>query len=91
MSTPHPPPADVIGRTLVHVADDFKALIDAPVWSLDDGRLDERLEQALAVRAAADELVARIAGEMHDRGHAHQARCSVGACPPGRPPSVVGR
>ncbi len=76
MDAPHPPPADVIGRTLVHVADDFKALIDAPVWSLDDGRLDERLEQALAVRAAADELVARIAGEMHDRGHAprHGAR-----------------
>jgi hypothetical protein len=76
MNTPRLPPADVIGRTLVHVADHFKALIDAPVWSFDDGRLDERLEQALAVRAAADELVARIAGEMHDRGHAtrHGAR-----------------
>ena len=37
MSTTHqPPPTDVIGRTLVHVHGDFKSLVDAPVWSLDD-------------------------------------------------------
>ena len=41
-----------------------------PVWVLDDKGLDTRMADALAVRAAADELVARLAGEMDDRGHA---------------------
>src|SRR4051812_33006039 len=71
MNTTHPlPPTDLIGRTLVHVRDDFKSLVDAPVWSLDDKRLDARFAEAAAVRAAADELMARLAGEMDDRGHA---------------------
>src|SRR3954471_9859680 len=71
MNTTHPLTAtDLIGRTLVHVRDDFKNLVDAPVWSLDDKGLDARMADALAVRAEADELVARLAGEMEARGHA---------------------
>jgi hypothetical protein len=69
-STHQPPPTDVIGRMLVRVTNEFKTTIDTPVWSLDDKALDARMADALAVRAVVDELVARLAGEMDDRGHA---------------------
>jgi hypothetical protein len=38
--THQPPPTDVIGRTLVQVQGDFKSLVDAPVWSLDEKALE---------------------------------------------------
>ena len=60
----------MIGRVLGRVADEFKGTIDAPVWSLDDQGLDARLAQVMAVRAAVDELAARLVGEMDDRDHA---------------------
>lgn len=43
-------------------------LVDVQTWSLDDTRLAERFAQVAALRASADELMARMAGEMDDRG-----------------------
>ena len=71
MSTTHQAlESDMIGRVLGRVADEFKGTIDAPVWSLDDQGLDARFAQVMAVRAAVDELAARLVGEMDDRDHA---------------------
>ena len=71
MSTTHQAlETDVIGRVLGRVADELKGTIDAPVWSLDDQGLDARFAQVVALRAAVDELAARLVGEMNDRDHA---------------------
>jgi hypothetical protein len=71
MSTTHKAlETDMIGRVLGRVADELKGTIDAPVWSLDDQGLDARFAQVMAVRAAVDELAARLVGEMDDRDHA---------------------
>lgn len=77
MSTTRQLPAtDPFGPMLMRVADEFTSTIDTPVWSLDDKRLDERFAQVKAVRAAADELAARLAGEMSARGHAQRLGAS---------------
>ncbi len=59
-TTQEPPPTvgidDAFGRTFAGVCRDLADLVDTPTWSLDDKRLDTRISEALAVRAAADEL-----------------------------------
>ncbi|MGA9345396.1 MAG: DUF222 domain-containing protein, partial [Nocardioidaceae bacterium] len=70
-ATQGPPPTvgidDAFGRTFAGVRRDLADLVDTPTWSLDDARLDTRISEALAVRAAADELVARLVSEADDR------------------------
>ncbi|MGA9345792.1 MAG: DUF222 domain-containing protein, partial [Nocardioidaceae bacterium] len=43
-----------------------------PTWSLDDTRLDTRISEALAVRAAADEVISRLVAEADDRNLPHR-------------------
>lgn len=73
MSTTQQPPRptgviDAFEPALAAVRDTFAELVDTPVWSLDDVRLGSRLAEALAVKAAAEELAARMVGEAIDRG-----------------------
>ncbi len=56
--------------------DCFDEFADPPVWSLDDRRLGDRLGEALAVRARADELVARLVGQVDDRDLGRQSGAS---------------
>ncbi len=75
-TTQGPPPAvgadDAFGRGFAGVRRELADLVDTPTWSLDDNRLDRRISEALAVRAAADELVARLVAEAADRNLAHR-------------------
>ncbi|MGA9344637.1 MAG: hypothetical protein WBV37_06010, partial [Nocardioidaceae bacterium] len=70
-TTQGPPPTvgidDAFGRTFAGVRRELADLVDTPTWSLDDAPLDTRISEALAVRAAADELVARLVAEADDR------------------------
>ena len=74
--TQGPPPTvgidDAFGRAFAAARRDLGDLVDTPTWSLDDTRLDRRLGEALAVRAAADELVARLVAEADDRNLPHR-------------------
>ncbi len=63
---------DAFGRTFAGVRRDLGDLVDTPTWSLDDARLDRRISDALAVRAAADEVVARLVAEADDRNLPHR-------------------
>ncbi len=63
---------DAFGRTFASVRREFADLVDTPTWSLDDTRLEKRISEALAVRAAADELVARLVAEADDRDLPHR-------------------
>lgn len=58
---------DAFGPVLASVRQQLTGLIDVPTWSLEDGRLAQRFAEAAAVRASADELMARLAAEMDDR------------------------
>ncbi len=62
-----PLPSDQVGACLTALDEDLDKAVDAPVWSLDDARLSQRLGQALAVRARVDELVARLVGHVDER------------------------
>lgn len=59
---------DAVGQMLTRVQNQFADLVDAPVWSLDDTTLVARVTQALAVKAATDEFLGRLVGEVEDRG-----------------------
>lgn len=69
--TQHPSPAggldDAFGRVLAVVRDELSSLVDTPAWSLEDRKLDERFAQAVAITAAAEEILSRLAAEMDDR------------------------
>src|SRR6185295_10574184 len=71
MSTPEPPqtsPAgDRFGAVLTQVRTDLAGLVDAQTWTLHDDELLARFGQAAAVKAAAEELMARLAADMTDR------------------------
>ncbi len=71
-----PPPTvgvdDAYGRTFAGVRRELAELVDTPTWSLDDNRLDTRISEALAVRAATDELIARLVAEADDRNLPHR-------------------
>ena len=72
MSILHQPPAgsglgDPFGVALEAMSAGFADLAEAPVWSLPESRLDHRFAQAAAVRAAAEEMMARLAAEMESR------------------------
>ena len=75
-TTQEPPPAvgidDAFGRGFAGVRRELADLVDTATWSLDDTRLDKRISEALAVRAAADELVARLVAEADDRNLPHR-------------------
>ncbi|MFY9915805.1 MAG: hypothetical protein WAK18_14135, partial [Nocardioidaceae bacterium] len=75
-TTQGPPPTvgidDAFGRTFAGVRHELADLVDIPTWSLDDAGLDKRIGEALAVRAAADELVARLVAEADDRNLPHR-------------------
>ncbi len=75
-TTQGPPPAvgidDAFGRGFAGVRRELADLVDTPTWSLDDARLDRRISEAVAVRAAADELVARLVAEAADRNLPHR-------------------
>ena len=75
-TTQGPPPTvgidDAFGRTFAGVRRDLAELVDTPTWSLDDKRLDCRLGEALAARAAIDEVVARLVAEADDRNLPHR-------------------
>ncbi len=75
-TTQGPPPTvgidDAFGRGFAGVRRELADLVDTPTWSLDDSRLDARISEALAVRAAADELVARLVAEAADRNLPHR-------------------
>ena len=77
-TTQGPPPTvgidDAFGRGFAGVRRELGDLVDTPTWSLDDNRLDTRIGEALAVRAAADELVARLVAEADDRNLPHRSR-----------------
>ena len=62
-----PLPSDRVGACLTALDEDLDKAVDAPVWSLDDARLSQRLGEALAVRARVDELVARLVGHVDER------------------------
>ncbi len=61
-------PADQVGACLCQLRATLDKAVDAPAWSLDDRRVQTRLGEALAVRAQLDELVARLVGQVDDRG-----------------------
>jgi hypothetical protein len=71
MTITEPPTADRVtdafAPMLARVASAFAGVVDAPVWSLDDARLADRLAAALRVKASAEELVARLVAELDDR------------------------
>src|SRR5262245_22507430 len=72
MSTTQLPPdatliGDAFGRVLTSVRGALAGLVDTQAWTLDDNLLLERFNQAAAVKAAAEELMARFAGEAQDR------------------------
>ncbi len=75
-TTQDPPPTvgidDAYGRTFADVRSRLADLVDTPTWSLDDARLDQRISDALAARAAIDEVVARLVGEADDRNLPHR-------------------
>ncbi len=75
-TTQGPPPTvgidDAFGRGFAGARRVLADLVDTATWSLDDTRLDHRIGEALAVRAAADELVARLVAEADDRNLAHR-------------------
>ncbi len=75
-TTQDPPPTvgidDAYGRTVADVRSRLADLVDTPTWSLDDARLDQRIGEALAARAAIDEVVARLVGEADDRNLPHR-------------------
>lgn len=71
-SAPTDTAADAVGRVLARTAQEFASGVDVPVWSLDGRTLDARIGQAIAVRAAADELLARLVGEAEERHLARQ-------------------
>ncbi len=70
-AAPPPPdeplPSDAVGAVLVQLRGLLDTVADAPVWSLDDNRLQARLAQGLAVKAGVDELIARLVGQVDDR------------------------
>ena len=74
--TQGPPPTvgidDAFGRGFAGVRRDLGDLVDTPTWSLDDSRLDRRLGEALAAKAALDEVVARLVAEADDRNLPHR-------------------
>ncbi len=75
-TTQGPPPTvgidDAFGRGFAGARRELADLVDTATWSLDDTRLDHRIGEALAVRAAADELVARLVAEADDRNLPHR-------------------
>ena len=84
-----PPPGsgldDPFGVALEAMSAGFADLAEAPVWSLPESRLDHRFAQAAAVRAAAEEMMARLAAEMESRaapGGPVRRRCGRTWSPP---------
>ncbi len=75
-TTQGPPPAvgidDAFGRGFAGVCHELAELVDTPTWSLDDRRLDRRIGEALAAKAALDEVVARLVAEAGDRNLPHR-------------------
>ncbi len=69
-------PSDQVGACLVQLRDVLDKAAEAPVWSLDDRRLEERLGEALAVKASLDELIARLVGQVDDRDLGRQSGAS---------------
>jgi hypothetical protein len=67
---------DAFGPVIASMRDDLKALVDVPVWSLDDARLGVRLTEILALKAQVEELASRVAGEIDDRDLARPAGAS---------------
>jgi hypothetical protein len=66
-TTQQAPPTDLVGQALAQMIEGFTDLVDAPVWSLEESALEQRFAQATAVKAAAEEMMARLAAEMDDR------------------------
>ncbi len=66
-----PPPGpcvgDAFGPALAAVRRDLADLVDTQTWSLDETRLDQRIADALAARAAVDEVLSRLVAEADDR------------------------
>jgi hypothetical protein len=58
---------DAVGSVIAAARLDLASLVDTPVWSLDDARVQDRLAETLALRAQVDELVARLVGQVEDR------------------------
>ncbi len=50
--------------------------MDVPTWSLDDARLNDRLAEALSVKAANDELISRLVREVDERDLASKSGAS---------------
>ncbi len=67
---------DPFARAFAAVSTELGAVADATTWALDDARLSRRLGEALAVQAAADELVARLVGEIDGRDLGRQCGAS---------------
>lgn len=67
---------DPFARVFAAVSTELGAVADATMWALDDARLSRRLGEALAAQAAADELVARLVGEVDDRDLGRQCGAS---------------
>src|SRR5262245_15196945 len=72
MSTTQLPPdatliGDAFGRVLAGVRGERGSRVDTQAWRLDDDRLRARLSDAVAARAAVDEIIARLVGEAGDR------------------------
>jgi hypothetical protein len=81
MSTTFLPPGsarvgDPFGAALTAVRAEFAGLADTPTWSLAEDQLTQRLGEALAVQAAAGELVSRLAGDVDARDLASKAGAS---------------
>jgi hypothetical protein len=60
--------SDPFAGVLAGVAEQLGAVVDVPMFGLDDTRLQARLGGVLAVRARVEELVARLVKEVDDRG-----------------------
>lgn len=67
---------DQVGTGLAGVAAGVADLNDAPVWSLTDDLVQQRLTEVLQAVAGLEELAARLVSEAHARGLATLAGCS---------------
>jgi hypothetical protein len=61
---------DAFGSVLAAVRGQLGDLVDTATWSLDPDRLDARIRDAVAARAAADQVLARLVAEADHRGTA---------------------
>ncbi len=69
-------PVDGLGRSLGVVAGALADVVDVPIWTLTDEQVQDRLGEALRVRAGVDELVSRLVGSVVERDLATLAGAS---------------